>query len=73
MHALVRWIDCEDPKCRCNEWLAKQPALNIPRKEKPGPEVGQMKKLYESPSERRAKNAARQREWRHRNKQAVQS
>jgi len=29
MHPLHRWQECDDLKCRCNEWLAKQP--EIPR------------------------------------------
>lgn len=65
MHALKNWLDCDDPTCKCNEHLAKQPPFKgVVMKSTPGPSKTPRKRPTKAQRER---DAERQREWRERN------
>jgi hypothetical protein len=73
MHGFKEFLVCTKVNCKsCKRYVENRP-LPTRAKWKNLYAKTPVEKKYESPFERRAKNAARQREWRHRNKQAVQS
>ena len=70
MHALKNWVDCDDPNCKCNGWLAKQPPIPTDRSFTMGlTRKGPSPKGKRRTKAGRERDAERQKAWREANRE----